>query len=56
MANKDYKCGHRSSPGPGGMNCPCCNDHDKTDMKRRLNREVRRKQKQKTKKESKNEE
>lgn len=47
--SKEYKCGHRNSPGPGGMTCFCCVMGDKAEQKRRLNREHRRKIKQKLK-------
>lgn len=49
---KDYKCGHRSSPGPGGIRCRCCTKNDKpAKVKRKLNKQVRRKRKQRLKKE-----
>mgnify|MGYP006921280255 CR=1 FL=1 len=42
---KEYKCGHKGSPGPGGMKCPCCVLGSPTEAKKRINRIYRRKQK-----------
>lgn len=55
VEKKEYKCGHKASPGPGGMNCPCCVLGAKTKTKKRINKAYRRKQKLQIIKEEKDE-